>query len=81
MTKPSVVLASAFSFALVACAGATEYRTAPTTQATHASQATTYNARTVYVWDCGREVAVDLHGNNSLYLKGTDIPFRYGDCE
>jgi hypothetical protein len=35
--------------------------------------------KTVYVQDCGEQVAVDLHRNGSLYLKGTDIAFRYGE--
>ncbi len=35
--------------------------------------------RTVYVSDCGRQVAVDQASNGNLYLKGTDIPFRYGE--
>ena len=35
--------------------------------------------RTVYVSDCGRQVEVDQHRNGSLYLKGTDIPYRGGE--
>jgi hypothetical protein len=35
--------------------------------------------RTVYVKDCQQEVAADLHSNGSVYLKGTDIPFHYGE--
>ena len=35
--------------------------------------------RTVYVSDCGHQVAVDQGANGNLYLKGTDIPFRYGE--
>ena len=37
------------------------------------------SVRTVYVWDCGQQTEVDLRDNGSLYLKGTDIPFRYGE--
>jgi len=72
MKRCSVVLVG-----LVAYGCANEYRTAATPRPD--TQEAPHVARTVYVWDCGQQAAVDLHDNGSLYLKGTDIPFRYGE--
>ena len=63
LKRCSLVLVSILPLGLVACAGANRH----------------HFVRTVYVSDCGHQVAADLHSNRSVYLKGTDIPFHYGE--
>jgi hypothetical protein len=62
----------------MACGCANEYQTAAPPRSPPPSPHVEHFVRTVYVWDCGQQVAADLH-DNGLYLKGTDIPFRYGE--